>query len=388
MTSNVAPLDVVELILDELKLLDRPHWSSPVDPLQSCALVCHDWLTLARQRLFRHQTFLDEGHPDQFGGFLSALESSPDIAGYVREITIYEDSTWWIWELAEVCTKFRCVQSIEIELYEGAGHWNDEKFQAFEACLGSIGKSAMKLSFSSITFQDEGQLGWFVALMPQLVEIKLSSCMVAKGRRVYDDAPLVCHDLRKVHFHHCERSLYKSLLQPTYVPSLRELFLFDRRNNYQDSLELPGTIQSLESFSLEYIESPDHDGMSQCCPVIMHLQLNACLPVLSRLPSKFPNLKHFIIKDPPTITHFRNVAAIIPHLPPTIMKITIMVRSVMMSHELDFENIDSAIDSRRFPALTSVEFVFSRSMTLNLDRHQRLKRLELYKKGLLITTFQ
>ncbi|KAF8992507.1 hypothetical protein BDQ17DRAFT_1546455, partial [Cyathus striatus] len=85
------PYDVIETIIGRVAILEDDSQSS----LKSCTLVCKSFLELSRRHLF-FKIFLfhygDTPSLDRYLRFVSLLTSSPELALYIREITIFNST--------------------------------------------------------------------------------------------------------------------------------------------------------------------------------------------------------------------------------------------------------------------------------------------------------
>lgn len=262
MPLNSVPLDVSELIFDQLQLIRNPR---SADPLKSCALVCRAWLAPARRRLFRSKHF-DE-HTD-YASFSAILDSSPGIAYSVREVKLRVFKTLgsgWIAGLCNMCAKLTCVRWINIGVHLGSILVCQASMEALTAFLQSVGQSTTTLHLDGIVFEDETQPLRLMSLLPQLALITFHWCKIEEGNPSDRKTPCSSPALRRVEFTLCGRSLYKSVLQQTFLPRLRHLSIRDggRFGEPDLSFEPEGTLRSLESLCLDYLNSePGQDGMS------------------------------------------------------------------------------------------------------------------------------
>ncbi|KAJ6468456.1 hypothetical protein C8R45DRAFT_1218930 [Mycena sanguinolenta] len=108
MDSCLLPLEVVDLILDELEGERRA--------LKSCSVVCRSWLPSCRSHLFRHLELrhAGRGSPENWNQFLSA---SPHILSYIQELAVLcERSSWVSWDpvLPTLLEKFPNLRQIEL----------------------------------------------------------------------------------------------------------------------------------------------------------------------------------------------------------------------------------------------------------------------------------
>ncbi|KAF7375152.1 hypothetical protein MSAN_00401700 [Mycena sanguinolenta] len=108
MDSCLLPLEVVDLILDQLELDFRA--------LRSCSAVCRSWLPSCRSHLFRHLELrhAGRGSPEKWNDFFLA---SPHILSYIQELAVLcERSSWVSWDpvLPTLLGKFPNLRQIEL----------------------------------------------------------------------------------------------------------------------------------------------------------------------------------------------------------------------------------------------------------------------------------
>lgn len=407
--SNIPP-DIIELIFDLIQdsnsILESGD-TSP-HPLKPCALVCRAWIGPARQRLFRCKRFVKLKDPeteDNFAEFLTILQSSPGIAECVREVCFW-NNFWcprWILDLAEICTKFRNVQSVDIFSSRLFTTLDELTIRSFPACFQLIGETATKLMLRNLKIQGKAELHQVLVMLPNLAKTSSSFVTLDNESDEIGNPPRAYPNLHDLQFTDCDPIYCGVFLQPTIVPRLRQLTLSYKWEGPQYAFDSSGTLPSLESLYLHgsHDESPIETSTLCCHLWLIHgFWSGKFATVLACLPDKFPNLKYFTLEDPPGVTHFRNAALKVSHLPPTILIITII--APWTSHdnlrECRYEEIDSAIINGNFPNLETVEFVFVKHLGYGPNRYsmeegmgiveEKFESLDCFKKKIVRLAFR